>query len=93
MQISKTICEENNLKMIMTCLAQAVFSKYKDLELRTEKLRARAISETVAETRLDYQPLFGEGRPDTRERRKSSLSRNGRHKSTLIIRLRGYRKW
>ena len=46
MQISKTICEENNLKMIMTCLAQAVFSKYKDLE----KLRARATSETVAET-------------------------------------------
>ena len=23
--------------------------------------------------RLDYQPLFGEGRPDTRKRRKSSL--------------------
>ena len=50
MQISKNIGEENNLKMIMTCLAQAVFSKYKDLELRTEKLRTRAISETVAET-------------------------------------------
>ena len=25
-------------------------------------------------SRLDYQPLFGEGRPDTRDRRKSSLT-------------------
>ena len=30
-------------------------------------------SKVIVKCRLDYQPLFGEGRPDTRERRKSSL--------------------